>query len=66
MTTNSAESTGAQGLLSLICSGLELHAQQETAAQLGDRTHYVGMSDIATMYDCPRAAVLRKCVANAW
>ena len=53
--------TPAQHLVEIIRSGLEAHAKQATALQLGDRSTYVGMSDIGAMQECPRAAVLRKC-----
>ncbi len=47
-------------LLALIASGLQKHSQVSTASQLGDRTQYIGMSDIANMQECPRLTVLRK------
>jgi len=50
----------ADKLLALIAKGLQEHASQSTASQLGDRTQYIGMSDIAMMQECPRLAVLRK------
>ena len=49
--------TGAEGLLGILCCGLERSAEQRTAIQLGDRSQYVGLSDIAKMLDCPRAAL---------
>ena len=52
--------TGAEGLLGILCCGLERSAEQRTAIQLGDRSQYVGMSDIAKMLDCPRAALAGK------
>lgn len=51
---------GAEGLLEILCCGLERNAEQQTAIQLGDRSLYVGMSDIAKMLDCPRAALAAK------
>ena len=39
---------------------MERSAEQRTAIQLGDRSQYVGMSDIAKMLDCPRAALAGK------
>ena len=52
--------TGAEGLLGILCCGLEWYAEQRTALLLGDRSRYVGMSDIAKMLDCPRAALAAK------
>ena len=52
--------TGAEGLLGILCCGLERSAEQRTAIQLGDRSQYVGLSDIAQMLDCPRAALAGK------
>ena len=52
--------TGAEGLLGILCCGLERSAEQRTAIQLGDRSQYVGLSDIAKMLDCPRAALAAK------
>ena len=51
---------GAEGLLKILRCGLERSAEQRTAIQLGDRSQYVGMSDIAKMLDCPRAALAGK------
>lgn len=51
---------GAEGLLKILRCGLERSAEQRTAIQLGDRSQYVGMSDIAKMLDCPRAALAAK------
>lgn len=52
--------TGAEGLLEILCCGLERDAEQRTANWLGDCSRYVGMSDIAKMLDCPRAALAAK------
>lgn len=49
-----------QELLSLLSQGLSLSARQHAAATLGDRTKYVGMSDIGKAADCLRAAVAGK------
>ncbi len=54
------DETKAQGLLRLLAQGLLAHAQQETARQLGDRSRYVGMSDIGKGMQCLRAAVAGK------
>ena len=52
--------TGSEGLLEILRCGLERSAEQRTAIQLGDRSQYVGMSDIGKMLDCPRAALAGK------
>ena len=52
--------TGAEGLLEILCRGLERDARQRTTIHLGDRSRYVGLSDIAKMLDCPRAALIAK------
>ena len=49
-----------EGLRSLIRQGLQAVSQQSTAAHLGDRSTYVGMSDIGQHWECPRAALARK------
>ena len=54
------KNVGAEGLLKILRCGLERSAEQRTAIQLGDRSQYVGMSDIAKMLDCPRAALAGK------
>ena len=56
---------GAEGLLEILCCGLERDAEQRTANWLGDRSRYVGMSDIAKMLDCPRAALAAKLYTSA-
>ena len=43
--------TGLEGLLEILRCGLERSAEQRTAIQLGDRSQYVGMSDIGKMLD---------------
>lgn len=50
----------SQALLELLAKGLRDTAVLQTAALLGDRREYVGMSDIARVLDCPRAAVGHK------
>ena len=52
--------TGLEGLLEILRCGLERSAEQRTAIQLGNRSQYVGMSDIGKMLDCPRAALAGK------
>lgn len=50
----------ASGLLALIASGLHTHAVQATALTLGDRSQYIGLSDIGRALECPRAALCNK------
>ncbi|MCB6542099.1 hypothetical protein LI168_07805 [Desulfovibrio desulfuricans] len=50
----------AEGLRALIRQGLQTVSQQNTIAHLGDRSTYVGMSDIGRHWECPRAALARK------
>ena len=49
-----------QGILSLLTQGLVACSQNHTAVALGDRSRYVGMSDIGKAADCLRAAVAGK------
>lgn len=49
-----------EGLRALIRQGLQAVSTQSTAAHLGDRSTYVGMSDIGQHWECPRAALARK------
>ena len=54
------DETKSQGLLRLLTQGLLTHAQQKTANELGDRSQYIGMSDIGKGMECMRAAVASK------
>ncbi len=54
------ESQREKALLEVIRRGLEVYGQKQTVAQLGDRSAYLGMSDIARYADCPHAAVAGK------
>lgn len=47
-------------LLETIRQGLYLSAVQNTASTLGDRSKYIGVSEIAKYAECPRAAVAAK------
>lgn len=47
-------------IISLLTHALAVHGQQRTASSLGDRSTYIGMSDIAKAADCLRAAVAEK------
>ena len=49
-----------EGLRALIRQGLQAVAYKDTLAHLGDRSSYVGMSDIGQHWECPRAALARK------
>ena len=55
MNTNRTE-----GLRALIRQGLQAVSQKSTTAHLGDRSTYVGMSDIGQHWECPRAVLARK------
>ena len=57
--------TGAEGLLTVLRCGLERSSEQQTVLYLGDRSSYVGMSDIGRMLDCPRAALAGKLLKPA-
>ncbi|WP_051182919.1 hypothetical protein [Desulfocurvibacter africanus] len=52
--------TRSTALLSLLAKGLQTHSQNSTMTQLGDRTGYVGMSDIGRALECLRATVSGK------
>lgn len=47
-------------ILNMLTHALAVHGQQRTATTLGDRSKYIGMSDIARAADCLRAAVAGK------
>ena len=49
-----------EGLKALIRQGLQAVAHKDTLAHLGDRSTYIGMSDIGQHWECPRAALARK------
>ena len=49
-----------EGLRALIRQGLQAVAHKDTLAHLGDRSSYIGMSDIGQHWECPRAALARK------
>jgi hypothetical protein len=50
----------ADALLSLLNSGLKTDSETRTRNVLGDRSEYIGMSDIGTALDCQRYALSRK------
>ena len=46
-----------KALLEVIRQGFLVSSRSQTDAMLGDRTSYVGMSDVGKYLECPRAAV---------
>ncbi len=50
----------SMGLLAQITKGLLKHSENETVLHLGDRTKYIGMSDIGSGVECLRKAVGNK------
>ena len=54
----------ADGLLALLARGLVKSSVQRTESSLGDRSRYIGMSDIGRALECLRAAVGRKLFGN--
>ncbi|NCC60455.1 MAG: hypothetical protein EOM12_05855 [Verrucomicrobiae bacterium] len=55
----------AQGLMALLAKGLVESSAKRTASSLGDRSQYIGMSDIGRALECPRAAVGNKLFGNS-
>ncbi len=58
------DKTKAMGLLAQITKGLLKHSQQATEITLGDRTKYIGMSDIGAGVECLRKAVGNKAAVS--
>jgi hypothetical protein len=54
------DSIKAMGLLTQVTKGLLAQGAKSTASQLGDRSTYIGMSDIGKGAECLRAAVANK------
>ena len=54
------EQDRTEGLRALIRQGLQAVAYKDTLAHLGDRSSYIGMSDIGQHWECPRAALAKK------
>lgn len=50
----------SDGLAALLARGLLSYAKDETLRQLGDRSRYIGMSDIGKGMECIRSAVAGK------
>lgn len=55
----------AQGLMTLLAKGLLETSAKRTVSSLGDRSQYIGMSDIGHALECPRAAVGNKLFGNS-
>lgn len=49
-----------EGLLQLITTGILKHSYQSTIKELGDRSSYIGLSDIGKGVECLRSAVASK------
>lgn len=60
MTQSVLAQEAATRLLALVASGLQKHAAKVTTAQLGDRSQYIGMSDIGRMLECHHSALSNK------
>jgi len=54
----------AMGLMSQLAKGMLNHSSSATTAQLGDRSKYIGLSDIGKGAECMRAAVANKVFGN--
>ena len=54
----------SRGLMTILARGLVESSKQRTASSLGDRSKYIGMSDIGRALECPRAAVGHKFFGN--
>ena len=54
------ENVKAMGLMAQVARGLLKHGECRTAAELGDRSKYVGLSDIGKGAECLRSAVAGK------
>ena len=50
----------AKALLEIFRQGLQQYGERQTRTQLGDRSAYLGMSDLARYGECPRSAVAAK------
>ncbi len=48
------------GLLALVSEGLQNYSNEKTALSLGNRSDYIGLSDIGRYLECPRRAVNAK------
>ena len=51
--------------MALLAQGLVETSAKRTASSLGDRSQYIGMSDIGRALECPMAAVANKLFGNS-
>lgn len=51
--------TQAQRLLEVLRLGLD-GTRAQASAELGDRSRYIGLTDLATFVECPRAAIAKR------
>ncbi|MDR1084790.1 MAG: hypothetical protein LBP22_08010, partial [Deltaproteobacteria bacterium] len=47
-------------ILALLAEGLEAASRNQAALELGDRSSYLGLSDLAGAMSCPRPVILNK------
>jgi hypothetical protein len=47
-------------MLTLLAEGLEASSRNQAALELGDRSSYLGLSDLARAMSCPRPVILNK------
>jgi hypothetical protein len=47
-------------ILALLAEGLEASSRNQAALELGDRSSYLGLSDLAGAMSCPRTVILNK------
>jgi hypothetical protein len=52
-------------LLSIIAAGLDKVSRNQTAHELGDRSLYLGLSDLAKGLSCPRSVVMSKLTCDS-
>ena len=64
MTTDCNDNPKSMGLIAQVARGLLAHGSRATESRLGDRSLYVGMSDIGRAAECMRAAVAGKAEAQ--
>ena len=60
MDARTSSTNRATALLDVFRQGLQVSGDQQAQAMLGDRSTYLGVSDIARYADCPRAAIANK------
>ena len=64
MDASTSSTNRATALLDVFRQGLQVSGDQQAQAMLGDRSTYLGISDIARYADCPRAAIANKLQAQ--